>query len=71
VPNRFPALRVEGALDPVGEGMFDRMNGIGAHEVIIETPDHDKSLATMDEGEVVRLLDAFREASSISRATSG
>ena len=61
VPNRFPALRVEGTLDPVGEGMFDRMNGIGAHEVIIETPDHEKSLATMDESEVVRVLGAFRE----------
>jgi UDPglucose--hexose-1-phosphate uridylyltransferase len=61
VPNRFPALRVEGTLAPSGEGMFDRMNGIGAHEVIIETPDHEKSLATMDESEVVRVLDAFRE----------
>ena len=38
VPNKFPALRVEGDLDREGEGLFDRMNGIGAHEVIIETP---------------------------------
>ena len=38
VPNKFPALQVEGGLDREGEGMFDRMNGIGAHEVIIETP---------------------------------
>ena len=42
VPNKFPALQVEGTLDREGEGMFDRMNGIGAHEVIIETPDHDQ-----------------------------
>ena len=40
VPNKFPALQVEGNLDREGEGLFDRMNGIGAHEVIIETPDH-------------------------------
>src|SRR5262245_17912464 len=39
VPNKFPALRVGGALDLEGEGLFDRMNGFGAHEVIIETPD--------------------------------
>ena len=39
VPNKFPALRVEGTLDREGEGLFDRMNGIGAHEVIIETPE--------------------------------
>ncbi|MGB7219384.1 MAG: galactose-1-phosphate uridylyltransferase [Vicinamibacterales bacterium] len=61
VPNMFPALRVEGGLDRTGEGMFDRMNGIGAHEVIIETPDHDKTLATMSEAEVERVLWACRE----------
>src|SRR5438093_830086 len=61
VPNRFPALQVEGGLDREAEGMFDRMNGIGAHEVIIETPDHDKTLATMTETEIERVLAAFRE----------
>ena len=48
-PNKFPALQVEGDLDREGEGLFDKMNGIGAHEVIIETPDHDETLATMPE----------------------
>jgi UDPglucose--hexose-1-phosphate uridylyltransferase len=61
VPNKFPALQVEGNLDRQGEGMFDRMNGIGAHEVIVETPDHDKQLATMSDGEIERVLWAFRE----------
>ncbi len=61
VPNKFPALQVEGTLDREGEGMFDRMNGIGAHEVIIETTDHDKTLATMSEPEIERVLWAFRE----------
>jgi UDPglucose--hexose-1-phosphate uridylyltransferase len=61
VPNKFPALQVEGTLDREGEGMFDRMNGIGAHEVIIETPDHDRSLAAMSEPEIERVLWAYRE----------
>ena len=61
VPNKFPALQVEGTLDREGEGMFDRMNGIGAHEVIIETPDHGRSLALMSEPEIERVLWAFRE----------
>ncbi len=61
VPNKFPALQVEGGLDREGEGMFDRMNGIGAHEVVIETPDHHKTLATMTETEIGRVLSAFRE----------
>jgi UDPglucose--hexose-1-phosphate uridylyltransferase len=61
VPNKFPALQVEGNLDRLGEGMFDRMRGIGAHEVIIETPDHDRPLAAMSEGEIERVLWACRE----------
>jgi UDPglucose--hexose-1-phosphate uridylyltransferase len=61
VPNKFPALQVEGNLDREGEGLFDRMNGVGAHEVIIETADHAKTLATMTELEIERVLWAFRE----------
>jgi UDPglucose--hexose-1-phosphate uridylyltransferase len=61
VPNQFPVLRVEGALDRQGEGLFDKMSGIGAHEVIIETPRHQESLATMGEAEVEQVLWAFRE----------
>ena len=61
VPNKFPALRVEGTLDRQGDGMFDRMSGIGAHEVVIETTDHDKTFATMSEAEIARVLWAFRD----------
>ena len=61
VPNKFPALRVEGTLEREGEGMFDRMSGIGAHEVIIETTDHDKGFASMSELEIERVLWAFRD----------
>jgi UDPglucose--hexose-1-phosphate uridylyltransferase len=61
VPNKFPALQVEGNLDRQGEGLFDKMNGIGAHEVIIETPVHDSSLATLPANAVERVLWAFRE----------
>jgi UDPglucose--hexose-1-phosphate uridylyltransferase len=61
VPNQFPVLRVEGSLDRQGEGLFDKMNGIGAHEVIIETPRHEETLATMGEAAVEQVLWAFRE----------
>jgi len=40
VPNRYPALRVEGEPGRRAVGMFDMMNGVGAHEVVIETPEH-------------------------------
>ena len=40
VPNRFPALKVEGNLNKRGDGIYDMMEGVGAHEVIIESPGH-------------------------------
>jgi UDPglucose--hexose-1-phosphate uridylyltransferase len=60
VPNQFPVLHVEGTLDRQAEGLFDKMNGIGAHEVIIETPRHDQTLATMSEAAVEQVFDACR-----------
>ncbi len=59
--NKFPALRIEGDLEPAGEGLFDRMNGVGAHEVVIETPDHRASLATLSRDAIADVLLAFRE----------
>jgi UDPglucose--hexose-1-phosphate uridylyltransferase len=47
MPNKFPALEIYGDLNKAGVGIFDMMNGIGAHEVIVETPDHMLSLSTM------------------------
>lgn len=61
VPNQFPVLRVEGTLDRQGEGLFDKMSGIGAHEVIIESPRHEDTLATMSEAAVEQVLWSFRE----------
>jgi UDPglucose--hexose-1-phosphate uridylyltransferase len=61
VPNKFPALRIEGELEPAGEGLYDRMNGVGAHEVVIETPDHHASMAGMSIDAVTDVFMAFRE----------
>ena len=40
VPNKFPALEIEGELNKRGDGIYDMMSGVGAHEVIIECPQH-------------------------------
>src|SRR5262244_3562326 len=61
VPNKFPALRIEGDLEPSGEGLYDRMNGVGAHEVVIETPDHAASLATLSVDAVTDVFLTFRD----------
>ncbi|MFH1378638.1 MAG: galactose-1-phosphate uridylyltransferase [bacterium] len=56
VPNKFPALQVEGQLNKTGMGMYDKMNGIGAHEVIIETPDHHKNIDQLDDKNVEDII---------------
>jgi UDPglucose--hexose-1-phosphate uridylyltransferase len=61
VPNKFPALRIEGELDKQGIGLYDRMNGIGAHEVIVETPIHTQTLTGMDVPSVQNVFIAYRE----------
>ncbi len=60
VPNKFPALQIEGSLDRRGEGLYDKMNGIGAHEVVIETPEHEKDLAELSVPHLAQVLEAFR-----------
>lgn len=61
VANRYPALRIEGTADRAAVGQYDRMNGIGAHEVIIETPEHDKGFADLSAEHMALVLKAYRE----------
>jgi len=61
VHNKFPALIPEGGLDRRGEGMFDKMAGIGTHEVIIENPDHLTTLTNISIEGFMEVLTAYRE----------
>ncbi|MBU1406247.1 MAG: galactose-1-phosphate uridylyltransferase [Proteobacteria bacterium] len=61
VPNKYPALIIEGNLNKEGDGLYDRMNGIGAHEVIIETPDHNESFANLPADRMIKVFLAYRD----------
>jgi len=61
VPNKFPALIIEGELDKEGEGLYDRMNGIGAHEVIIESPGHNDLFWDLPLSHMALVFRAFRD----------
>ncbi|UCD18334.1 MAG: galactose-1-phosphate uridylyltransferase [Candidatus Zixiibacteriota bacterium] len=63
ISNKYPALRVEGNLNREPKGLYDKMNGVGAHEVIIETPGHYKDLADLSHEEIKNVLWAYRERS--------
>src|SRR4029078_2352465 len=52
VPNKYPALQIEGDLHKRGDGIYDRMNGIGAHEVIVECPFHEITMANLTEDNI-------------------
>jgi UDPglucose--hexose-1-phosphate uridylyltransferase len=63
VPNKFPAFVSEGETNPRGLGMFDMMNAVGAHEIIIENPAHDWDLADGTVPELREIISTY-----ISRA---
>lgn len=60
VPNRFPVLRVEGELSRRGHGLYDCVSGVGAHEVIVETPDHHRGAADLSAEELLDVLRVYR-----------
>ena len=61
VPNRSPILVVEEDLKRMGEGLYDKISGIGANEVIIETPRHDVRQSQMEQGELENVFWAYRD----------
>ena len=60
VPNKFAALQSYDELgrEPV-DGIYDRMNGVGAHEVVIETSDHCGQFSDLPEEQVIHIIDAY------------
>lgn len=61
VPNRYPAMRIEGHLESTGEGLYDRVSAIGAHEVIIETPDVKTALEDLTINGMTEVFASYRE----------
>jgi len=62
VPNRFAALTLEGDIARKEDGHFFRkMDGVGAHEVIIETPSHNTPLALVPYQQIEKVLIAYQE----------
>jgi UDPglucose--hexose-1-phosphate uridylyltransferase len=62
VPNRFPALSLDGDIMMKEEGRLLRKRpGVGVHEVIIETPSHNIPMALMTYEQVESVLIAYQE----------
>jgi len=59
VPNKFPALSLEGSPRVEESDSFRRASGVGVHEVIIETPSHNTPMALMAYEQVESVLRVF------------
>ena len=60
IPNKFPALRIEGNLSKEGQGIYDMMNGVGAHEIIIETTNPTLQLEQQSLEGVALVLETYK-----------
>lgn len=59
VPNKFPGVREDNLIESIEENDYRRISGYGFHEVLIETPDHDKNIFSMNSKEIQNILDMY------------
>jgi UDPglucose--hexose-1-phosphate uridylyltransferase len=59
VPNRLPILRVEGDHQTNGERFYRHLDGVGAHEIVIEDPG-ERSFEDLPPPEMTKVLQAWR-----------
>lgn len=60
IPNINPILRIEGELEKHGVGVYDMVTGIGANEVIVETPKHITNFSALTSDEIALVLKTYR-----------
>jgi UDPglucose--hexose-1-phosphate uridylyltransferase len=64
IPNKFAALSPKGAGGPkrdVEAGFFRKMDGVGRHEVLIESPKHNQYFPDYDDKQAEEVVIALRE----------
>ncbi len=61
VPNKFPAIKPAGENIRTDEGIYLMMEGYGRHEVIIEHPKHNQSIAIMSDEEVNSIVETYHQ----------
>ncbi len=60
-PNAYPALEEQATAPAQAQPLFTARPGAGAHEVIVETPVHNRTLADRTAAEARLLLDAYHQ----------
>ena len=60
IPSFNPVFRVEGDLGRRGMGIYDKMNSVGANEILVESPDHSERPEDMGLEQMVRIITLYR-----------
>lgn len=60
IPDRHPVLQIYGDINNRGVGVYDVLDGIGAHEIVIETPFHNQSVIDLSEAQMQEVLETFQ-----------
>lgn len=58
-PHFRPLYRIEGEPERSAEGIYDRMSGVGAHEILVDTPNHDRSIGRESPEHMALVLEAY------------
>ena len=60
-PTSSPRSASRASWSRPAEGLYDRMNGVGAHEVVIESPDHDAVIERLPPAHLAEVFRAYRD----------
>ncbi len=59
-PHPAPLYRIEGEVGRAAEGIYDKMRGVGAHEIVVESPVHDGALSRLSDDDIELVFEAYK-----------
>jgi UDPglucose--hexose-1-phosphate uridylyltransferase len=60
-PHMDPFYRIEGEIGRSADGIYDRMRPVGAHEIVLESPEHSRQFTQFGDEEIERVMQAFSQ----------
>ena len=61
IPSFHPLFQIEGELGRKGVGIYDMMNSIGANEILIESPEHNRRPEELGIEQMIRVITLYRD----------
>ena len=61
LPHPDPLYRVEGDPERRADGIYDQMQPVGADEIVIETPEHNRKLEDLSDDQILLVMEAWRQ----------